>query len=145
MKKNNGQNGITLIALVVTIVVLLILAGITITYVLQDGGIFGTAQKAASETELAVVREYASGGVIACIGHAYDPTATTKNYDTIMVNSFPAKAFGETAPTLGVTVSNGVVSMGEKEVTVNGKIYTVSIANSVVTVEAKAVTTPSGD
>ena len=40
-----NQKGITLIALVVTIVVLLILAGITITYVMSEGGIFNTAKK----------------------------------------------------------------------------------------------------
>ena len=40
-----NERGITLIALVVTIVVLLILAGVTITYALGDNGIFGTAKK----------------------------------------------------------------------------------------------------
>ena len=46
MRKTNGQGGITLIALVVTIVVLLILAGITIMYVFSFDGIFSTALEA---------------------------------------------------------------------------------------------------
>ena len=51
-KKQNkwkGKQGITLIALVVTIVVLLILAGITINMVLGDNGIFRTADEAEIE------------------------------------------------------------------------------------------------
>ena len=60
MKKTNGENGITLIALVVTIVVLLILAGITITYVMADGGIFDSAKLAASQTITSQISDYAS-------------------------------------------------------------------------------------
>ena len=59
MKKTN-ENGITLIALVVTIVVLLILAGITITYVLADGGVFDTANQAATATIAGQIQDYAS-------------------------------------------------------------------------------------
>ncbi len=58
MKKTNGQEGITLIALVVTIVVLLILAGVTIVYVMSDGGIFGTAQKAVEDTKVGAILDY---------------------------------------------------------------------------------------
>ena len=59
MKKTN-ENGITLIALVVTIVVLLILAGITITYVMADGGIFDSAKTAATATIKSQISDYAS-------------------------------------------------------------------------------------
>lgn len=45
-----SQKGITLVALVVTIIVLLILAGVTIALVLGQDGIFSKAQTAASET-----------------------------------------------------------------------------------------------
>lgn len=41
-----GQKGITLVALVITIIVLLILAGVTITLTLGEDGIFKTAEKA---------------------------------------------------------------------------------------------------
>ena len=44
--RNRQNKGITLIALVVTIVVLLILAGITINLILGDEGIFRKAQEA---------------------------------------------------------------------------------------------------
>lgn len=57
-KINNKKNkGITLIALVVTIVILLILAGISISYVLGEKGIIGYAKKAKSDTEKATVEE----------------------------------------------------------------------------------------
>ena len=55
MKKNN--KGITLIALVVTIVVLLILAGITISLILNDDGIIAKAREAKNATETSVAEE----------------------------------------------------------------------------------------
>ncbi len=48
---------INLIALVVTIVVLLILAGITLTYVMGDNSIFSHASEAKLKTEIAKARE----------------------------------------------------------------------------------------
>ncbi|MCI9246192.1 MAG: hypothetical protein HFJ30_03550 [Clostridia bacterium] len=56
-KKRNKEKGITLVALVVTIVVLLILAGITLTYVLGDNSIFKQASNAKLKTEIAKARE----------------------------------------------------------------------------------------
>ena len=53
------KRGITLIALVVTIVVLLILAGITINMLFSNGGIFKTAQDAANAWNQAVINEQA--------------------------------------------------------------------------------------
>lgn len=55
-----NERGITLIALVVTIVVLLILAGVTITYALGSNGLFTNAQKAELNSELGNLRDYAS-------------------------------------------------------------------------------------
>ena len=51
IKTKTKQSGITLIALVVTIVVLLILAGITITMVLGEDGILSQAKLAAQKTK----------------------------------------------------------------------------------------------
>ena len=51
--------GITLIALVVTIVVLLILAGITISLVFSENGIIAKAREAAEKTNQAVINEQA--------------------------------------------------------------------------------------
>lgn len=58
MKNNrNVEQGITLIALVVTIVVLLILAGITINYVMGDNGVLNKAKVAKDETRAGAVQE----------------------------------------------------------------------------------------
>ncbi|MFQ8661604.1 MAG: hypothetical protein ACLR9X_05855 [Clostridia bacterium] len=54
-KKSNG--GITLIALVITIIVLLILAGVSISMLTGDNGIITQAQKAKEKTEEAKIRE----------------------------------------------------------------------------------------
>lgn len=54
MKQNKG---ITLIALVVTIVVLLILAGVTISIVFGDNGVISKAQEAALQTKIESVKE----------------------------------------------------------------------------------------
>ena len=51
-KQKNKQRGITLIALIVTIIVLIILAGVSISMVVGDNGIITQAQKAKQETEI---------------------------------------------------------------------------------------------
>ena len=62
MKQNlkervNGKNGITLIALVITIIVLLILAGVTIATLTGDNGILTKAQSAKTQNDKATVKE----------------------------------------------------------------------------------------
>ena len=56
MKKTNNK-GITLIALVITIIVLLILAGISIAMLTGENGILTKAQSAKTETEYANAKE----------------------------------------------------------------------------------------
>jgi len=53
----SDSRGITLIALVVTIVVLLILAGVTINLVLSDGGLFSRAQDAQNKQKESEIRD----------------------------------------------------------------------------------------
>ena len=55
--RKNNQIGITLIALVVTIVILLILTGVTINMLLGENGIIRTAQEAKNTWEGAVANE----------------------------------------------------------------------------------------
>ena len=56
-KFKNGQRGITLIALVITIIVLLILAGVSIATLTGENGILTQAETAKEETEIATERE----------------------------------------------------------------------------------------
>ena len=52
-----NERGITLVALVVTIIVLLILAGVAISLTLSDYGIFGRAQNATQKYDEAAKKE----------------------------------------------------------------------------------------
>ena len=66
-RKNNVKNlskkiikkakGITLISLVITIIILLILAGVTLSLTLGDNGIITQAQKAKEAQEIAAIKE----------------------------------------------------------------------------------------
>ena len=57
MKKQNNNKGITLIALVITIIVLLILAGVTISLLTGKNGILTQAQKAKELNEISDFEE----------------------------------------------------------------------------------------
>ena len=75
MKK---REGITLIALVITIIVLLILAGITIAFALGDNGIIAKARKASIATRRGSViqklNEYKTEkNTSETLGDAYNP------------------------------------------------------------------------
>ena len=52
IQKKNEQFGITLIALSVTIIVMLILAGVTIATLTGEGGIISRAREASFRTEM---------------------------------------------------------------------------------------------
>lgn len=113
-----NQKGITLIALVVTIVVLLILAGITITYVLSEGGIFNTAKKASDETEIGAIKDYVTSAVYDLSTYAYAPTAYTETPEQIFTAAFPS---GSTVTATGkVTATYDATATPKLSVTVNG-------------------------
>lgn len=56
-QKLKKEKGITLVALVITIIVLLILAGVTLSMVMGDSGIFGKANSAKEKTKLSNAEE----------------------------------------------------------------------------------------
>ena len=57
-RKNNLQNGITLIALVISIIVMLILAGVSLNATIGDNGIITQAQNATYMQSIAALEEY---------------------------------------------------------------------------------------
>jgi type II secretory pathway pseudopilin PulG len=86
MKNFKTQKGITLIALVITIIVLLILAGITINLTIGQNGIITTAQQAGKnyqqaaedeQTQLAEFLQETTGTVNALQGKVNAPTLLT--------------------------------------------------------------------
>lgn len=56
-RKTNATQGITLIALVITIIVMLILAGVVLSLAIGERGIFNTAQNASKEYEIEEIKE----------------------------------------------------------------------------------------
>ena len=57
MKKFKNQKGVTLVALVVTIIVLIILAGISINLLLGDNGLITKAKEAKKQQKIAEIKE----------------------------------------------------------------------------------------
>lgn len=57
MKRSKEEKGITLIALAVTIIVMLILAGVTIATLTGEGGIISRAREASFRTEMTEMEE----------------------------------------------------------------------------------------
>ena len=55
--KTNKENGITLVALIITIIILLILAGITINLLIGENGLIKRATEAAKKYELEAIKE----------------------------------------------------------------------------------------
>ena len=71
MEKIKKQKGVTLVALVVTIIVLIILAGMSINLILGDNGIITIAKKAKENIELAKTEEETQLNqvLIGCLQH----------------------------------------------------------------------------
>ena len=65
MKRNIQNKGITLIALVITIIVLLILAGVSIAMLTGENGILTQAQTSKERTEIAEAKEQAKLDIMA--------------------------------------------------------------------------------
>ena len=59
-----NKRGVTLLALVITIIVLLILAGITISAITEENGIIRNAGQAKEETEVANEKEVIEKAVV---------------------------------------------------------------------------------
>lgn len=118
------QKGITLIALVITIIVLLILAGVTIAMLAGENGILGRATdskgvnaeaQAVEKTKLAYMAVRTEIASQQAIDGNYDPTSTTKatgetksNFDKlvdVVKNDIPTGKDGWTIGSTGSTIT----------------------------------------
>ena len=63
------QNGITLIALIITIIVMLILTGVTLSITLGDNGLVNKAKEATTQTQFAMDRELLLSAVVGAMGN----------------------------------------------------------------------------
>ena len=117
IKKLEEKRGITLIALVITIIVLLILAGVTIATLTGDNGILTKAQEASENTKRANAEEQVKLAVAASIG-----TDGKINMDTL--NNELKKIDNLTYKGSPISDSNKITSLPD---TVNVDGYDVTI------------------
>ncbi len=147
------ENGITLIALVVTIVVLLILAGITITYVMSGEGVFKNAQDAATKTIESQIQDYASQLQAAvmmdnavAVGTGVEGKYNGSNIDVGEAGKFfPSDLYTveKTDPEKALTIADGKITTGSLKVTAlkqGNKVFYVTYKDGVVTVGTEAPT-----
>ena len=81
-----GNNGVTLVALVITIIVLLILAGVSISLVVGDNGVANQAADVTEENDQATVETEIKTAVMAVVSDWQDENNI--NEDTEPLNTF---------------------------------------------------------
>ena len=144
------QNGITLAALVITIIVLLILAGVSISLVVGQGGILGKATNAVDANEVATVKQEVDLAV--ADGQMAYYTAWTSNqsvkkidyyYDTSANNIYKGNC---TSAEKVEIAKNGETAVYVKYTTKSKEVYyvTITISDTGVSVGDATQTAVSG-
>ena len=128
-KKGSKQSGITLVALVVTVVVLLILAGVSINFVLDNNGIITKAGEAKDKTYIEAIKEAkemwnteqylgsATKGTLA--EYLYNKGVITEEEKTIVENNGEIKkgnysiSFERTVKTVVEAFKDGDLAVGD--------------------------------
>ena len=109
MKKNySKQNGITLIALIVTIVILLILAGVTLSAVFSDNGIIQRARDAQTKTDQGMKKDLEPMGALEDLINKN--AGESKNEETVKISTIVGKG--------AVTKNTKVVDAYENKITI---------------------------
>ena len=114
--KNN--KGITLIALVITIIVLLILAGVSIAMLTGENGILNQASKAGSSTQVAEAKELAGIDVSTALSKFYEDKYTNVN-----------TTLGSTTPEQYLTTSGNITVSYPDKYEINGATITIKAKN----------------
>lgn len=133
MKK---ENGITLIALVITIIVLLILAGVSIAMLTGDNGILNKATDASQKTLAAEAEEAIKLAVNVVIADKLDPSVTNQDKKAISFANIEA-ANNDSNVTL--TEGTGTPEAGKILITatIKDKTYDFSVDTTTGKVEKK--------
>ncbi len=130
------ENGVTLVALVITIIVLLILAGVALSMVMGDSGIFGKANKASLATNIADAKDAVNMAIMEATANQYDDNgqlatdetaAAGKNFLVTSTNSTDAVNLFLNE----YNINAGVIYKGKDQTTpvkdANGDSLTVSL------------------
>ena len=130
--KSKKNNGITLIALVITIIVLLILAGVTIATLTGENGILTRASQASQQTEIAEEKEaigVAYAGVLA--DNNGTGVSASELQDELQKNGYSATVVDNGDGTLTVTFESG----NEYTIDANGSIAGPTVSNITATMK----------
>ena len=119
------EKGITLIALVITIIILLILAGVSIATLTGDNGILAQANNAKEKTELAekdekndlantedIINKYANGIEVEQVTDENPGALETEGTDTYIINSIEDLVVFASDVTNGNTYEGKTVKLG---------------------------------
>ena len=128
LEKTKGQGGITLVALVVTIVVLLILAGITIALVFAQNGVVGKAQEAAASSNKGTIADNIQGYIVSRQRDAIQTGTAPGNVTEDMTTKLQAAGITVTASsnTISIAADTTVTISGDITFELNGQTYTLS-------------------
>ena len=119
INQKEAQKGITLIALVITIIVLLILAGVSIAMLTGQNGILTQANNAKNATELASAKEKVELAVIGAISQTRDGTLTVGKLRTELAN-YGGTVEGDTFPVTAKVDGKSFTVDANGNVTVSG-------------------------
>ena len=137
MKKLKNKNGVTLIALAVTIIVMLILAGVTISTLTGNSGITTNASKAKTKSYLADIKE------------EYELYLSEKrmddeyDLDTLYANDKTIRYEGNEVgsgitPLSSIVLPKGITTIGDDAFSYNTSLTSIKIPNTVTTIGKRA-------
>ena len=106
IKIPTSNSAITLIALIITIIVLLILAGVTLSMVMGESGIFGKANKAKEETSYANAQEKVRLAVLNSYNSQGDLDSKELKENINNIEGLKEKIDGDIKYNLKITVDN---------------------------------------
>ena len=120
-QRQTYNNAITLIALIITIIVLLILAGVTINMVIGESGIFGKANNASEQTKIANAEEIIKTAVLENEVYKKTGDANAKS-DTNLLNPVKEKLQQE-----GYTINDdNTITIGKTTINIPEEIASAS-------------------
>ena len=127
--KNN--KGITLIALVITIIVLLILAGVSIAMLTGDNGILTQAKSAQNKTKISSIAENVQMGIGAAYSASQDPTQSV----TFDINSIVAEVIKTSGKTASDITGSGNTILYKYS---DSETYTVTLKTDLKSIDTNA-------
>ncbi len=119
MKENRKQEGVTLIALVITIIILIILAGVAINALVGENGMIMQAQRAKEETEISEQKE----GIVLALAAA---RISDRQYQKITLQGLQKAIDEQFSANMAKVFTNGsdgfIIQFSNREYEVNGNM-----------------------